>query len=268
MSFWLSYVGIGFAGRAIPYFDDPPHAAVLGAGGARYAAAARGRAGGVRAGPAAGATGPFFLVLALVGLLVMWRGLPRRDAPASRADVHLQPRGRGALPARVLQGRAAAGRCAWPAWPGSGRERPGLAALGAPIARARGMLAALPCLARRRCRAAVLALAAWPLVTGRAQDRQVSFKRVPSAWRAGGRATSTARCRRTRGRWCCPGICSRSTPGVARSTRSCRRSAAAGGERTEVPVCRSARHRSAVDDRRPGTPAAAAAGPARAAAGV
>ena len=22
MSFWLSYVGIGFAGRAIPYFDD------------------------------------------------------------------------------------------------------------------------------------------------------------------------------------------------------------------------------------------------------
>ena len=29
MSFWLSYVGIGFAGRAIPYFDDSPHAAVL-----------------------------------------------------------------------------------------------------------------------------------------------------------------------------------------------------------------------------------------------
>ena len=28
----------------------------------------------------------------------------------------------------------------------------------------------------------VLALAAWPLVTGRAQDRQVSFKRIPSAW--------------------------------------------------------------------------------------
>ena len=22
MSFWLSYVGIGFNGRAIPYFDD------------------------------------------------------------------------------------------------------------------------------------------------------------------------------------------------------------------------------------------------------
>jgi hypothetical protein len=31
--------------------------------------------------------------------------------------------------------------------------------------------------------AAVLALAAWPLVTGRAQDAQVSFKRVPAAWR-------------------------------------------------------------------------------------
>ena len=29
----------------------------------------------------------------------------------------------------------------------------------------------------------VLCLAAWPLVTGRAQDKQVSYKQVPAAWR-------------------------------------------------------------------------------------
>ena len=54
MSFWLSYVGIGFNGRAIPYFDDQhtllfslpvviAHAA--GPGGSRWAASC-GRADG------------------------------------------------------------------------------------------------------------------------------------------------------------------------------------------------------------------------------
>ena len=34
---------------------------------------------------------------------------------------------------------------------------------------------------------AILILAAWPLVSGTAQDAQVSYKRIPAAWRDVGR---------------------------------------------------------------------------------
>ena len=75
MSFWLSYVGIGFAGRAIPYFDDSRTllfsvpvviatllvpAAALGS----FVWARRWR------------YGPFLLGLALVAVLVMQAGFP------------------------------------------------------------------------------------------------------------------------------------------------------------------------------------------------
>ncbi len=75
MSFWLSYVGIGFAGKAIPYFDDSrtllfvapvvvatlllPALALTG-----FLYSRRWR------------YGPFFLLLALVAVLIMIAGFP------------------------------------------------------------------------------------------------------------------------------------------------------------------------------------------------
>ena len=75
MGFWLSYVGIGFAGRAIPYFDDAKTLlfslpVVVGTlllpavGLVSFAWARRWR------------YGPFFLVLVLAGVLIMLAGFP------------------------------------------------------------------------------------------------------------------------------------------------------------------------------------------------
>ena len=179
MSFWLSYVGVGFTGRAIPYFDDArtllfstpvviatlllPAAALTG-----FVWTRRWR------------YGPFFLIMALAGLLVMGAGFPDGTPLRHGLDLHLQPRRGGALPAGLLQGGAAARDRA--RVPGGCRRRAGVGSAAGDASRAR--CGAQP---RRAAALAVLALAAWPLVTGRAQDAQVSFKRVPRGVARGGR---------------------------------------------------------------------------------
>ena len=170
MSFWLSYVGIGFTGRAIPYFDDShtllfsvpvvlatlllPAAALTG-----FVWTRRWR------------YGPFFLGLALVAVLVIQAGFP--DGTPLRhglsfvydhvAAVRFLRASYKAAPLLALSLACLAGVGAGEAW----RRLP-RASL-----RVGGSLALL----------AVLVGAAWPLVSGRAQDAQVSFKRVPAAWR-------------------------------------------------------------------------------------
>ena len=49
--------------------------------------------------------------------------------------------------------------------------------------------------ARPLALAALIALAALPLVRGTAVEKQLTWKRIPAAWTAGRRATSTATCR-------------------------------------------------------------------------
>ncbi|HUO74599.1 MAG TPA: alpha-(1-_3)-arabinofuranosyltransferase family protein, partial [Solirubrobacteraceae bacterium] len=171
MSFWLSYVGIGFTGRAIPYFDDArtllfstpvviatlllPAAALTG-----FVWTRRWR------------YGPFFLLMALAGVLVMGAGFP--DGTPLRhgltftynhvAAVRFLRASYKGAPLLAIALACLAGGAAGPAWRRLRTGGPRLAAVAAG--------------------AAVLALAAWPLVTGRAQDAQISFTRIPAAWRA------------------------------------------------------------------------------------
>lgn len=174
MSFWLSYVGIGFAGKAIPYFSD-----------ARTLLFSAPVVVATLLLPAAGLTGfqwtrrwrygPFFLGLALVAVLIMLAGFP--DGTPLRhglyfvynrvAAVRFLRASYKAAPLLAVALACLAGAAAREAWPRLGRSsRPGLWRWSASLVGA-----------------AVLLLAAWPLVSGRAQDAQVSFKRVPSAWR-------------------------------------------------------------------------------------
>jgi hypothetical protein len=174
MSFWLSYVGIGFSGRAIPYFDDQhtllfslpvviatlliPAAALAG-----FVWSRRWR------------YGPFFLGLALVAALVVQAGFP--DGTPLRhgltfaynhfASVRFLRASYKAAPLLAVALACLAGVAAGQGW----------WRLGVAWRRALGVLAV----------AGVLALAAWPLVTGKAQDKQVSYKRIPTAWSAAAR---------------------------------------------------------------------------------
>ena len=191
MSFWLSYVGIGFTGHAIPYFDDartmlfsaPVVVATLllpalALGG--YLWTRRWR------------YGPFFLGLALISVLVMTAGFP--DGTPLRhglnftynhvSAVQFLRASYKAAPLLALALACLAGAGAGEVWQRLGRRDGGGrgggggggGAGGARVVwwRAGAVLAGL----------AVLAGAAWPLVTGRAQDAQVSYRQVPEAWRA------------------------------------------------------------------------------------
>jgi len=174
MSFWLSYVGIGFAGRAIPYFDDSPTllfsvpvviatlllpAASLGG----FVWSRRWR------------YGPFFLGLALVAVLVMGAGFP--DGTPLRhglyftynhfAAVQFLRASYKAAPLLALALACLGGVGASELWRRLG------AGASARWSRAAASVAGV----------AVLVLAAWPLVSGRAQDAQVSYHAVPAAWR-------------------------------------------------------------------------------------
>ena len=174
MSFWLSYVGVGFAGRAIPYFDDsrtllfsaPVVIATL-----LLPAAALGSFVWTRR----WRYGPFFLGLALVAVLVMQAGFPEGTplrhgltftynhvsaVQFLRASYKAAP-----LLALALAGLAGAG--ADQLW-----ERLGVRA-DAALWRAGAVVAGL----------VVLVVGAWPLASGRAQDAQVSYRAVPAAWR-------------------------------------------------------------------------------------
>ena len=174
MSYWLSYVGIGFAGHAIPYFDDSStllfSVPVLLATLLLPAAALGGFAWTHR-----WRYGPFFLALALIGVLVMFAGFP--DGTGLRHGLYFIYNRVSAVRFLRASDKAApllaiAIACLGGAGFGEGWRR--LAA--APRPRAWRLAASGAC-------AVLLALAAWPLVTGRAQDGQVSFHRVPAAWR-------------------------------------------------------------------------------------
>ena len=174
MSFWLSYVGIGFTGRAIPYFDDqhtllfslPVVIATLlvpavALGGFVWTRRWR--------------YGPFFLGLALLASLVMQAGFP--DGTPLRhgltfaynhfASLRFLRASYKAAPLLAVALACLAGVAAGQAWWRLGvawrRTLAGVVVLG------------------------VLALAAWPLVAGKAQDAQVSYKAVPAAWRTAAR---------------------------------------------------------------------------------
>ncbi|MGH2892056.1 MAG: alpha-(1-_3)-arabinofuranosyltransferase domain-containing protein, partial [Solirubrobacteraceae bacterium] len=178
MSFWLSYVGIGFQGRAIPYFDDsltllfsaPVVVATL-----LLPAAALGGFAGIRRWRYA----PFFLGLALVAVLVMMAGFP--DGTPLRhglfftynhvAAVRFLRASYKGAPLLAVSLAVLAGVAAGDLW----------ARLG--VMRVRGVrfrLVGRSVLAVAG--AAVLVGAAWPLVAGHAQDAQVSYHRIPAAW--------------------------------------------------------------------------------------
>jgi len=174
MSFWLSYVGIGFAGHAISYFDDsatllfslPVVLATL-----LIPAAALGGFAWTRR----WRYGPFFLAMALLGLLVMFAGFP--DGTGLRHGLYFIYNRVPAVRFLRASDKAApllalALACLGGSAFGEGRRR--LAAVARP--RAWRLVAS-------GAAAVVLTLAAWPLVTGRAQDGQVSFRRIPAAWR-------------------------------------------------------------------------------------
>lgn len=166
MGFWTSYVGVGYGGVLRPYQGSAPAMLLLMPvvlAGLAWPATALGTFTWTRRWRYA----PFFLVLALVGVLVMVAGWPEGTPLRTlitgvyyRVD-SLQPLRTtykaGALVAlgmAVLIGAAAG--VAWRRWP--------RVAVGGAVA-------------------VVAALAAWPLVTGRALERQLKFD-VPSEWHA------------------------------------------------------------------------------------
>ena len=173
MGYWISYLGVGYGGRLRPLFGD---------GGVLLFSWPVVVAGLLV--PALVLTGfllarrwryaPFFLALALVGLLLMAAGFPE-GTPLRRA---LNFTYNHVAPLQFLRTTYKAGPLA----------ALGLACLGG-VAAAR----ALPWL-RARARwapaagaAAVVALAAvacWPLVRGQALDSQLAWEEIPPEWSA------------------------------------------------------------------------------------
>ncbi|HET9101944.1 MAG TPA: alpha-(1-_3)-arabinofuranosyltransferase family protein [Solirubrobacteraceae bacterium] len=177
MSFWLSYVGVGFSGHAIPYFADSTtllFSAPVVVGSLLLPALALAGFTLTRR----WAYGPFFLALALVALLVMGAGFPE-GTPLRHglnftyrhvAAVQFLRASYKAAPLLAVALACLAGSATAMLWPAlAARRRPG--------AWRAGLVGAA---------AVVLALAAWPLTSGRAQDPQVSYHAIPAAWRAAG----------------------------------------------------------------------------------
>jgi arabinofuranan 3-O-arabinosyltransferase len=120
--------------------------------------------------------GPFFLTLVLVGLLVMVAGFPD-GTPLRRGltyaynhypEVRVLRTSYKAGPLVALGIACLGGVAAGEVWRRVASARPGGAL--------RVVLGA-SCLG-------LVALAGWPLVTGRAQDPQVSWRAIPAAWKA------------------------------------------------------------------------------------
>jgi arabinofuranan 3-O-arabinosyltransferase len=169
MGYWISYLGTGYGARLHPYFDTsgtllfeplPLVASLLlpalALGG--FAWTRRWR------------YGPFFLALALVGALVMSAGFPE-GSPLRRA---LTFGYNHAEAAQFLRTTYKAGPLVALGLAGlAGAAGAQLAGRLRPPARVTGGVAA----------AALLALGAWPLVSGTAIDRQIAYE-LPESWRA------------------------------------------------------------------------------------
>ncbi|HEU4657644.1 MAG TPA: alpha-(1-_3)-arabinofuranosyltransferase family protein [Capillimicrobium sp.] len=174
MGFWLSYAGIGYGGDLVPYTSSAG-TYVFWAPGIVGSLLLPALALGGFAWTRRWRYGPFFLAMTLLGVLVMIAGFPE-GTPLRKGMtfaynhlVSLQflrtTYKAGPLPAlglAVLGGVAAGWAWRWLAT----RER-------APLWRA-GLVGG---------GAVVLALAAWPLVRGRAVEDQITWKAIPSAWR-------------------------------------------------------------------------------------
>jgi hypothetical protein len=175
--YWVSYLGIGFGDRLVPYFDtaDTMLFAIpvvlasllvpaLALGGFAWTRRCR--------------YGPFFLLLVLVGMLIVMAGFPP-GTPLNRAlegvyyrlePVQFLRTTYKATPLISVGVACLAGAAAGEAWRrlGGARTR---------AARPLAVAAAL----------ALAALSAWPLTSGRAIDSQVAYDEVPEAWRAAAR---------------------------------------------------------------------------------
>ncbi len=166
MGYWVSYLGVGYGGVLRPYFGDGGvllFATPVVLAGLLVPALALGSFAWSRRAP----YGPFLLVLVLVGLLVMSAGFP--EGTPLRRGANFTYNHFSAV--QFLRTTHKAGP---------------LVALG---------LAGLAGLAPRRVGLLVAPLAvvaAWPLVTGRALDRQVTWQRVPAAWESAARHVDAA----------------------------------------------------------------------------
>ncbi|HZG47941.1 MAG TPA: alpha-(1-_3)-arabinofuranosyltransferase family protein, partial [Thermoleophilaceae bacterium] len=171
MGYWVSYLGVGFGDRLVPYFDTSdtmlfslpvvlaslivPALALAG-----FAWTRRWR------------YGPFFLLMGLAGLVIVMAGYPdgtplRRvlEAVYYRAEpVQFLRTSYKAAPLLAIALACLGGAAAARAW----------AVLGARGSAARALAAALGL--------ALLVLSAWPLARGRAIDSQVAYGELPSAW--------------------------------------------------------------------------------------
>jgi hypothetical protein len=174
MSYWISYVGIGFGARPEPYFSDSP--ALLFALPVVLATLL------VPALCLAGFVwtrrwryGPFFLLLVLVGLVTMTVGFPEGTPLRSAANFtynHLSPvqflrTTYKAAPMVALGLACLGGVAAAEAWARLGRQRLRVAALAAGVV--------------------LVALASWPLVSGQAVERKLAWKEIPAAWKQAAR---------------------------------------------------------------------------------
>lgn len=170
MGYWISYIGVGFNGVVRPYFSDAgtmlfnhlvvtatllvPGLALLGFARTRrrrYAA--------------------YFLCLVLLGTLIMAIGFP--DGTPLRRGATFAYNHFASL--RFL-------RTTYKAGPLVVLGVAGLASLAAEAADA--VLVGARRWAIALAGLAVIVVAGWPLVQGRAVDRQVSWKAVPAEWRA------------------------------------------------------------------------------------
>jgi hypothetical protein len=166
MGYWISYLGVGYGGRLRPYF---------GGGSTMLFFVPLVVAGLLVPGLALGGFaltrrwryGPFFLLLALAGLVIMTAGFPE-GTPLRRAlnftYGHLSP-------VQFLRTTYKAGpllAVAVACLAGAGT-----AALGRRLARPAAAVVA-----------ALAAVASWPLVTGRALDPQLTWEGIPVAWRS------------------------------------------------------------------------------------
>ena len=210
MGFWTSYIGLGFGGELRPYASHGAGPALpRGRSSSRRCSCPRWRSAGF-AWTRRWRYGPWFLLLALVGLLVMVAGFPE-GTPLRRALTftynHVEPvqflRTTYKAGPLLALGLACLGGAAFGAGvgPRCGAVRSRVAGGGARAVARRG-------------------------VAADDRARRPSASSTFDVPRTGSRPRDAVdrAARRTSARWCCPGSSSPTTTGAGRSTRSCRRS--------------------------------------------
>jgi arabinofuranan 3-O-arabinosyltransferase len=172
MGYWVTYAGVGYGDHLVPYFGDAPtllfNQAVVVCGLLVPSLALAGLPWTRRQRYV-----PFVLLMLLLGLLVMVVGFP--EGTPFRHGLNFTYNHISSV--RFLRTTYKAGPLVALALALLG----GLA-LTELLGRYRGRTAARVGLVAGA--AALVAVAAWPLVTGRAQDKSVSWKRIPAAWKA------------------------------------------------------------------------------------